>query len=286
MARGAIGAGDAGRASVSRGLHLRPATHPRLWAGMLRVRTRTTPLKPAWTAGRGVIRLGADCGPSLLGPVRLRRTPPRFAGFASPVPVGTFAARGFPPGGPTGVAPPAEPSAGRRPANRGGRAPPLASPTGRGYAPHQNRAAGASLKASPRLAPGRWTRPPLRGRWQAFFRRLPLGPCRPFDPACAGREGPPAWPMLRCRLHPPAKRAGPVPMLDPLPRSRAPIGPRHGEAAPPPACRSARGGPLGVPPRPKYSARLWRAPLWAAPRCCVCAAMKPGGFKPPKLRGR
>lgn len=40
--------------------------------------TRTTPLKPRWTRGRGVIPLGRNCGHPLLGPVRLRRTPPRF----------------------------------------------------------------------------------------------------------------------------------------------------------------------------------------------------------------
>lgn len=286
MARGAIGAGDAGRASVSRGLHPRPSTHPRLWAGMLRVRTRTTPLKPAWTAGRGVIRLGADCGPSLLGPVRLRRTPPRFPGCGTPAQALAVPC-GFPPGGPTGVAPPVEPSAGRRPANRGGVRRLRRLPPGGACAPHRNRHAGACLNPARglRLAAGRGHPFGVVGRiFSAAPPRRPLPTLRPR--VRGARRAPGMSDAALGRLHPPAKRAGPVPMLDPLPRSRAPIGPRHGEAAPPSIRRSAKDGPLGVPPHPKYSARLGRAPLWAAPRCCVCAAMKPGGFKPPKLRGR
>lgn len=61
-------ASDTGRAPVARSLYLQPTSQA---CGLLRVRTRTTPLKPRWTRGRGVIPLGRNCGPSLLGPVRL-----------------------------------------------------------------------------------------------------------------------------------------------------------------------------------------------------------------------
>jgi len=232
---------------------------------MLRVWTRTTPLKPAWTAGRGVIPLGRDCGPSLLGPVRLRRTPPRFPGLrnssASAGRSSWLSARRTDWRRSTCRAIGWTPTA----ADRGG-VRRFALPTGRGYAPHRNRAAGASLKASPRLAPGRWTRPPLRGRWQAFFRRLPPSAIAdPSTPRARGAKGPRHGRCGAWSLAPTREAGGPRPHARPIAAlaranrppawggcapTRLPFGKgwAPGRSAPPkvqraPKARAALGGP-------------------------------------------
>lgn len=210
-----------------------PSTHPRLWAGMLRVRTRTAPLYRLDGESVGY-PARAGLRPFLAGPgAPAAHATPGFRGCGTPAQALAVPC-GFPPGEPTGVVPPVEPSAGRRPPETGGGVRRFALPTGRGYAPHQNRAAGASLKASPRLAPGRWTRPPLRGRWQAFFRRLPPSAIAdPSTPRARGAKGPR---HVRCgawSLAPTREAGGPRPHARPIAAlSRANRPPAWGGCAP------------------------------------------------------
>lgn len=124
----------------------------------------------------------------------------------------------------------------------------FALPTGRGYAPHRNRHAGACLNPARglRLAAGRGHPFGVVGR---IFSAAPPGrPLPTLRPRVRGaRRAPGMSDAALGRLHPP-QAVGPVPTSDPLARSRAAMGPRRGEAAPPPTRLSARGRPLGFAP--------------------------------------